>query len=305
MLEQTNFAAQRRADARAFRTFVDTLVAVSRPFAEQEGLDLQARLDEAAVRRAEERRQLAERTQRCVLPLFVEDAQGRPNRIGSCVLVRLHSDHYAFTAAHVLRQAGTSRLGAPAGGTLLPLPWSAAWMSSNGDIRDIGVLALPASTLGVFDQCVFLSGREIDENDLPDDDTLTSFYFVLGYPASRRQTKISHQAHQVRLKSFHCDTSPVDAAEYVHENLPQADHVLLDFDHRDIAIRGTRANPPRLQGVSGGGVFHIARNSMQGPLVAIATDNPRKSRLIVGTRLKHFLAAARNLKATVSPELFR
>jgi hypothetical protein len=305
MLKQTRFPAKRRAEARAFSTLVDRLVAVSRPSAEQQGLDLQAHLEKAAARRAEEQRQLAERTQRCVLPLFVEDAHGRPDRIGSCVLVRLHSDHYAFTAAHVLRQAGTSRLGAPAGGTLLPLPWSAAWTSSNGDTRDIGVLALPASTLGVFEQCVFLSGREIDENDLPDDDAITSFYFVLGYPASRRQTKISHPAHQVRLKSFHCNTSPVDAAEYVHENLAQADHILLDFDHKDIAIRGARVTPPRLQGVSGGGVFHITRNTMQGPLVAIATENPQNSRLVVDTRLKHFLAAARGLKATVSREVFR
>jgi hypothetical protein len=36
---------------------------------------------------------------------------------------------------------------------------------------------------------------------------------------------------------------------------------------------------------------------MRGPLVAIATENRRGSRLILGTRIKHFLAMVRELKA--------
>jgi hypothetical protein len=79
-----------------------------------------------------------------------------------------------------------------------------------------------------------------------------------------------------------------------------ADHILLDFDHKEIVIGGRRVNPPKLQGVSGGGVFQISRQRKQGPLVAIATQNRRSSRLIVGTRIKHFLAMVRELR-TKSP----
>ena len=85
---------------------------------------------------------------------------------------------------------------------------------------------------------------------------------------------------------------------------PPLDHMLFDFDHKDIAIGGRRVTPPKLQGVSGGGIFHISRSTFQGPLVAIATKNRRNSRLIVGTRLKHFLRAARQLRATAPPEAF-
>lgn len=281
---------------------VRELVELMKPLAEEQGIDLQARLNEAAAREADERRRLAERLQEPVVPLFVTDGNGRPDRIGSCVLVRLNSDHFAFTAAHVIGDVGSSQLWAPSegkGGTLLPLPRCTAYVSSSrarNDL-DVGVLVLPARNLGPFQQRTFLTGTEIDQDDRPDDRGLGSLYFVLGYPALGTQVKVSHAARHIHQKSFHCATSPVTAAEYLHEEMSQADHILLDFDHEEIVTGGGAVNPPRLQGVSGGGVFHISRNTKQGPLVAIATQNPRNSRLIVGTRLKHFLAMVRELKA--------
>jgi hypothetical protein len=276
--------------------------------AEQQGVDLQASLNEASARGAEERRQLAERLQQSVAPLFIADDEGRPGGIGSCVLVRLNSDFFAFTAAHVIRDAGSSRLFAPSegkGGKLLPLPPCTAHLSPsrNRNDLDVGVLALRASALGAFQRRVFLTGAEIDQDDQPDDEGPASFYFVLGYPASRTQLRVSSATRRIDQQSFHCATSPVAAAEYIKEEMSQSDHILLDFDHKEIVIGGRRVNPPNLQGVSGGGVFHISRNTKRGPLVAIATQNRRSSRLIAGTRLKHFLAMVRELKSTSPTEL--
>ena len=110
--------------------------------------------------------------------------------------------------------------------------------------------------------------------------------------------KVSKAMRHIHQQSFHCSTYPVEAAEYLQEETSQADHILLDFDHKEIVIGEKRVNPPRLQGVSGGGIFHVSRETKQGPLVAIATQNRRSSRLIVGTRVKHFLAMVRELKAT-------
>ena len=47
----------------------------------------------------------------------------------------------------------------------------------------------------------------------------------------------------------------MNAAEYLLEEMSQADHILLDFDHKEIVIEGRRVNPPKLQGVSGGAFF--------------------------------------------------
>lgn len=289
-------------------TGVHELAEVMKTLAAEQGVDLQGLLDEAAAQREEERRQLAERLQQCVVPLFIGDDGGRPGRTGSCVLVRLDSDLFAFTAAHVIRDSPSSRLWAPSegkGGTLLPLPPCTAHLCPPSILNDldVGVLVLPASQLGAFQRRVFLTGREIDQDDQPDDGGHASFYFVLGYPAS--QMKVSRHPRHIDQKSFHIATSPLPAAEYLQEEMSQSDHILLDFDHREIVVRGKLVNPPKLEGVSGGGVFHLSRSTKKGPLVAIATQHRANSRLIAGTRLKHFLAMVRELKATLPPELFR
>ncbi len=299
--KRIDFAKERRVQGRSLSTAVREVIRLIEPVAQQHGIDLQARLNEASARESEKRQLLAERLQESVVPLFIGHRNG-PRRIGSCVLVRLDSDLFAFSAAHVIREAASARLFAPSegsGGKLLPLPSCKAHLNFSGshDDLDVGVLTLPPRQLGPFQQRVFLTRTEIDENDRPDDQELDSSYFVLGYSASRTQVKVSRAERHIHQRSFHCSTNPVAAVEYLQEGMSQADHVLLDFDHKEIVIGGRRFNPPKLQGVSGGGIFHISRKTKQGPLVAIATQNRRDSRLIVGTRIKHFLAMVRELKA--------
>lgn len=299
--KRIDFAKERRAQGRSLSTAVRQLARLIQPVAQQHGVDFQARLDDATARESEERRLLAERLQESVVPLFVGDSDRQPERIGSCVLVRLDSDLFAFSAAHVIREAASARLFAPSegrGGKLLPLPPCTAHLTSAGSQidLDVGVLVLPRRQLGPFRQRVFLAGTEIDQDDRPDDQGVASFYFVLGYSASRTQVKVSRSERHIHQRSFQCATGPVAAVEYLQEGVSQADHVLLDYDHEAIVIGGKRVNPPRLQGVSGGGVFQIYREKKKGPLVAIATENRRKSRLIAGTRIKHFLAMVRELK---------
>jgi hypothetical protein len=218
--------------------------------------------------------------------------------------VRLDSEFYAFTAAHVIRDAGSARLFAPSegrGGKLQPLPPCTAHLKSlrGANDLDVGVLALAARYLGAFQHHVFLAGAEIDQEDQPDNqDDLRSFYFVLGYSGSRTQVKVCKAERRIHQQSFRFSTQPVDAAEYLQERMSKSDHILLDFDHNEIRVEGRRASPPKLQGVSGGGIFQISRKAMRGPLVAIATENRRRSRLIAGTRIKHFLAMVRELKTT-------
>ena len=303
MSKRIDFAKQRRDQGRSLTSAVREIKAIMEPIAHQSGIDLRAILGEAAARK--EKQLLTERLQESVVPLFIYRA-GQPDRVGSCVLVRLDSDFFAFTAAHVVRDAGSALLLAPSegrGGKLLPLSPCTAHLSFSGrdNDLDVGVLVLPAHQLGPFRQHVFLASTEIDQDDRPDDQGLASFYFVLGYSASRTQVKVSKAKRHIHQQSFHCSTYPVDVAEYLQEGLSQADHILLDFDHKKIVIGGRRVNPPKLQGVSGGGIFHIPRETKQGPLVAIATQNRRSSRLIVGTRIKHFLAMVRELKATSQP----
>jgi hypothetical protein len=303
MSKRVDFAKQRRDLGRSLSTGVREIKGMVQSVALQHGTNLQVILDGASARKEEEKRLLTERLQESVVPLFIYRG-GQPDRIGSCVLVCLDSEFYAFTAAHVIRDAGSATLFAPSegrGGKLQPLPPCTAHLKSSGGTSDldVGVLALAARHLAAFQHHVFLAGAEIDQEDQPDDqDDLRSFYFVLGYSASRTQVKISKAERRIHQQSFRFSTQPVDAAEYLQERMSKSDHILLDFDHNEIRVEGRRASPPKLQGVSGGGIFQISRKAMRGPLVAIATENRRRSRLIVGTRIKHFLAMVRELKTT-------
>jgi hypothetical protein len=299
MAKQFDFAEERRLRGRSLSSAARQLADLAQSLPETQGIDTKTLVSNASAKRLEQRRLLAERLQESVVPLFIDDVP--PARIGSCVLVRLDSDFFAFTAAHVIREVGTSRLLVPTeakGGKLLPLPQCTAHLRSRGGINDldVAVIALPARELGCLEHHVFLSDSEIDQDDRPDDHGMASFYFVIGYAASRTQTKVDKAHLRIDQQSFHCSTGPIEPAEYLQEQLALANHIALDFDHKEIVIGGKRVSPPKLQGVSGGGIFQISRELNCGPLVAIATQHRRNSRMIVGTRIKHFLALARELK---------
>jgi hypothetical protein len=61
--------------------------------------------------------------------------------------------------------------------------------------------------------------------------------------------------------------------------------------------KGQKHTAPDPKGVSGGGIFCIDKQTELGPLVAIATEHRSNSRLMVGTRIKHFPNAARLLNS--------
>lgn len=301
MPKRIDFAKERRIQGRALIAAVDESVSLLQPIAQQQGIDLRARLDEASARRSEKHHLLAKSLQESVVPLFRIDSGSRPDRIGSCVLVRLQSDLFAFTAAHVIREASSARLFAPSegeGGKLLPLPSCTAYLgpSIGRDDFDVGVIALPPSHLGPFQKHVFLAETEIDQRNRPDGRGVDAFYFVLGYPSSLAKVTVSSTKRHIHQRSFQLATSPVEPGEYLKEQMSESDHILLDFDHNEIVLGKKKVTPPKLQGVSGGGIFHISRKTMCGPLVAIATQNRRNSRLIVGTRIKHFLEMVAEVK---------
>jgi hypothetical protein len=103
--KRIDFAKERSAQGRSLNTAVRELARLIEPVAQQHGIDLQGRLKETSARKSEERRLLAGRLQESVVPLFIGDSDGQPDRIGSCVLVRLDSDFFVLTAAHVIRKA--------------------------------------------------------------------------------------------------------------------------------------------------------------------------------------------------------
>src|SRR6202034_1191723 len=101
MSKRIDFAKQRRNEGRLLSKAVRELATSMISAGHKQGIDLHAILDETSARKEKEKQLLTERLQESVVPLFINRA-GRPDRIGSCVLVRLDRSFYAFTAAHVI-----------------------------------------------------------------------------------------------------------------------------------------------------------------------------------------------------------
>jgi hypothetical protein len=185
MSKRFDYAKKRRAEGRSLTAAVRELASLIQPMASQQGIDLQARLNEVSAKGSEQRRLLAERLQKSVAPLFVADSAGELGRVGSCVLVWIDSDFFALTAAHVIHAVGSALLlapSAPSGGELLPLSPCTAHLNSSGNNTglDVGMLVLSAQELGPFRHHVFLTAAEIDLHDRPGRPGLASFYFVFG-----------------------------------------------------------------------------------------------------------------------------
>lgn len=270
-------------------------------------MDLEALLQDSSASRAKRQHDLAESLSQTVLPVFVHDDTGKPAHLGSCVLVGLDGRYYAFTAGHVIKDAGSSHLWAAAGNAQLePLPYITRFSSQAedgelGDI-DIGIIPLKSGSLGPFAQCRFL--QDLDAEGKVEHQWPENFYFVMGYPASRSQSDTNHRRKKISVKSFHLATNPPPRDPYQKEKLSRAEHLAVDFDHKETVVERKKVVPPKLHGVSGGGIFCIRESSYTGPLVAIATEHRKRSCILVGTRVRYFVEVARELARTEPLEIF-
>ena len=256
-------------------------------------------------RSAERGERLAQRFISSVLPVFVIDERWHPERRGSCVLVQIEECRFALTARHVLNE-GDLQLHAAAAprGRLTALPYHHAFGTAATDL-DIGVLPLRRSGLAAFKTSVFLDADDINENHEVKQGLAGNSHFVIGYSASRSQVRVSHVERHIHQVSFQFTGLGEPPGTYTRESLDPAAHLIVEFDRKKLRFKGQSVIGPKVQGVSGGAIFHLTDGSVAptAELVAIATEHRKQSRLIVGTRIEHFMRLARELMVS-EPALF-
>src|ERR1035437_9517601 len=128
-------------------------------------------------------------------------------------------------------------------------------------------------------------------------------FWRISTPREQRSTSgstISISSWDIR----HRTTNPPPSDLYEKEGLDRSLHLLVEFDRNDTVVERKKVVPPKLQGVSGGAIHCISRASYAGPLVAIATEHRKRSRILVGTRVRYFVQIARGLTATEPEEIF-
>jgi hypothetical protein len=161
----------------------------------------------------------------------------------------------------------------------------------NGPDLDIGIVRFAPDIWREHQDCEFLSSSDC-ERDHQNDPSGKSFYLLIGYPGSRKMTKIENG--QIKQRSVCLATVPASDEWYTNLNITTKNHLLLEYDETDVSYQRHRHLPPSLAGISGGGVFQVQKETNEVRLVGIITEFHRSAGLLMATRIEPFfwLAAA-------------
>jgi hypothetical protein len=238
---------------------------------------------------------------RSVLPVFTHESE-RPDRTGTCVLARVDGRALIVTAAHVLEDAmrTTKRFTIAVGGHLLTIH-RVFYATRANDPADIGLVPLDRQAADAIERNggVFLDANRIDEAELVEGhhtlNAITNKYVAVGFPSSRSRSRIHHATKTIHLKTFSINLTLVPATDYP-TGFSLGQHLLLEFPLDEILLEGRPVNPPKVQGMSGGGVFRLRRRQPETTtLVGILIEHHRDVSALVATRWSQVAALAREL----------
>jgi len=151
--------------------------------------------------------------------------------------------------------------------------------------------------MSFFDDCSPIEAGDINPSYVVDHGLGKNSICLIGHSASNSQVRVNHAEKTVHQISFQfTGLAEVDAI-YQRESLSTTHHLIVEFGN--VRSEGRPTTPPKLQGVSGGAMFHLVTRDVDATiqLVAIATEHRRAAELVVGTRIEHFLNVARNMRS--------
>lgn len=231
-----------------------------------------------------------------VVPIFSPDSQGRLQVEGSGVLLRVSEEYFLLTAAHVLdnasggREEGGRALYLPVGREPWELDLAADCFQSiapegdrKRDLLDVGLLRLRSILAkGLSDngyRWLVPADLQLTEVDRPG---ARALYGFMGYPSS--QSRRNPIRKTLRRTCFHYSNKPLTPGEVIAKGFRPEAHIVIPVEKR----RGL----PRLEGMSGGAVWSLRGHLRQGPrLVAISIEDRISQQVLVGVRVKFFVAA--------------
>jgi hypothetical protein len=246
---------------------------------------------------------------RSVLPVFDHERQ-RPERVGSCVLLRIDKHPFIVTAAHVIEDIDRSggHFTVAVGGKLIALHRD-RFTTPHDHPADIGLIPLRPRTAVALTQNggVFLDREQFVEREIASgtdiSQMLANTYFAVGFPASRSYSRIQHAQNRIHVKTYSVRLTLAPTDIYP-EGLSHRTHLLLDYAPHEIVLAGRRVNPPTVQGMSGGGAFRFHRRRPETTrLVGILIERHRTARVIAATRAAVVAELARAVIA-LHPDAF-
>lgn len=231
-----------------------------------------------------------------VCPIFKEE-RGRISQLGSGVFIRIGSEVFLLTAAHVTDEQDSGVLRIPGIDTMIhPSGYhSSMRIPESGeradDRYDIAYFRLmPEIVADLHPETIIFDAADCDTRDTTaDGDT----YTMIGYPARKSSVK------GITASSELFDLTGAGRGEkhYAELGLTIQHHILISHRKKKCVDFGTerRVTPPNPEGMSGGGVFAWAKDLLDPEhldtpkLCGIIIEHYPGKSLYVATRLDCFI----------------
>jgi hypothetical protein len=229
-----------------------------------------------------------------VVPLFANGSNGKPQLIGSSVLVSSEDCFYLISAAHVFDEikAGHELFFYITPKTIRKLSGSLRLTklppcdNRKYDHLDIGVLKLEGLALPPYPQVnkfpVPLSA--LMANALPREEKQ---YLLVGFPASKSRPNPVARDLVSEPYSFRNISAPL--SKYAELKVESTDHIVLSFDVSQTVMPNSEVRKfPDPKGMSGSPVWLLhdqngSNNVYQTPIVGIAVEHRKQQRAIIAT----------------------
>jgi hypothetical protein len=232
-----------------------------------------------------------------------------PKHIGSCVLLSVSDTTFLVTAGHVTDHAKQTTLHVAGTKELIPLSFDAGFttnpeMLRSEDIYDFSVCALSGVMQRELGDVRYITEKEIYKAAPLGRNRVR---MVMGYPTSKNKKGIDNPRKSIGGTPWIYASLAVDEADVaIILGAPAADHLLIEFDHKEsINPDGIGTHSITPVGASGGAMFDLGKfddperlakpAQCEAKLVGILTEYRSRNKAIVATSMKSVLDVCQRL----------
>jgi len=252
---------------------------------------------------------------RAVLPIYCATKSGRPEHLGSCVLIKWKGRRLLVTAAHVIDANKVTSLHIPVRGQLQKLEGSGMATTAPGGMRDrdrydFGLIEMSQQLTGDLGDIRYVQEHELALQIVPQG----RGYMAFGYPNSQNKTikTINHAMRTITPRRFSYGGPLVRNAVVSAKQSPLSlvHHLRMKYDKRSRTVEGDVVQSIDPKGISGGALFDLGRlletpdSSSIGSrfrLAGILIERLRKEKVIIATKIETVLSVLSQADGPMPP----
>ncbi len=252
-------------------------------------------MDETILRQT--LRQIEDRVQASVCPIYSLDERDRPYQMGSAILFSVAPYAFLLTAAHVLDKNRESTLFVAGERELLPLAGESSRIpvphaGRKKDRLDFAFILLPSTIKRQLTRFTFLKPKDVDVNDAVAPQTLYGF---VGYPGTKNKRR---SGRTFKLSSQVFGVNAASVGSYNALGLNERIHFIGKFDRKRMVDREKGlVTGPMPHGMSGGAVWRLGKYSELASgiqterLIGVGIEYPDSHDMLIGVRMSLVVAA--------------